>query len=178
MSPLTARVVVVAALALCGLCHADGGAAQFQPATSPSLLGLVVLHDRATVPTTEVVLNDGQFRTYTTGNGTFAFASLPDGESVLLRRDRGGQAATRPALPLDTSPHICCCGGRAGKYSLQIVSPTHIFSTVCDCRRPPLARTQRGATPNRGVNGSGVCVRACARVCVRANARGAAAVSG
>lgn len=48
-------------------------------AAKESLLGLIILPDRPQVPTTLVLLNSGEYQTYTEGNGTFAFYNLPQG---------------------------------------------------------------------------------------------------
>jgi hypothetical protein len=50
--------------------------------STPSIWGQVVLHDRLTVPTMEVLLNNGEFRCLTEGNGSFAFYGLAEGKFI------------------------------------------------------------------------------------------------
>lgn len=128
---------------------------EWAPLTTPAILGDVYLPDQRTVPTMEVLLNNGEYRTYTEGNGSFAFYGVPEGGAAVLthldhfwllageiRRLRavvGFLVSVRIAYALCKGACwrgnafcvcVCLCVCPPGVYVLEVVSPSYIFSTV------------------------------------------------
>ena len=91
------RSVLVLAALTAGAVRALDGAAVAQASDQksslaqplkPAVVGTVVLFDKLSVPTTEVLLNNGEYRTFTENNGTFAFYNLAEGASASMTATR------------------------------------------------------------------------------------------